>query len=117
MHAMSNVSKGAKSPHYLPPGTRVVLDHMPDDPFPVQDGTWGTVDYTDDAGHLHMIWENGRTLALIPGVDQYHEVTGKDIKQRAPLVKSVIKQVLQYLESSCLIYGWLHLPAFLWRKI
>ena len=33
-----------------PPGTRILLEHM-DDKFAVPDGTRGTVDYVDDAGH------------------------------------------------------------------
>lgn len=54
-----------------PSGTRIQLDHM-DDLFPVPDGTVGTVDYVDDAGQIHMIWDNGRTLALVSGEDEFH---------------------------------------------
>ena len=53
------------------PGQRVRLLHM-EDPFqPVPDGTEGVVEFTDDAGQIHMKWDNGRSLALIPGVDQF----------------------------------------------
>ena len=55
-----------------PKGTRLVLDEM-DDPYsPVPSGTHGTVEMVDDQGQLHMRWDNGRTLALIVGVDQFH---------------------------------------------
>ena len=54
-----------------PAGTRIRLNHM-DDPYaPVPDGTVGEVQYVDDAGNIHMVWENGRTLSLIEGVDDF----------------------------------------------
>ena len=33
----------------------------------MQPGLKGIVKSVDDAGQLHMIWENGRSLALVPG--------------------------------------------------
>lgn len=43
-----------------PPGTRLVLEHM-DDPYaPVESGTRGSVQTVDDAGQIHMVWDNGR---------------------------------------------------------
>ena len=57
-----------------PPGTRLQLEHM-DDPYaPVPPGTQGTVAFVDDAGQVHMEWDNGRTLAIIPGVDRFHSI-------------------------------------------
>ena len=54
-----------------PAGTRIRLNHM-DDPYaPVPDGMIGEVQYIDDAGNIHMVWENGRTLSLIEGVDDF----------------------------------------------
>ena len=55
-----------------PPGTRLQMEHM-DDPYaPVPPGTQGTVVFVDDAGQVHMEWDNGRTLALVPGIDRFH---------------------------------------------
>ena len=54
-----------------PPGTRVRLTEMRDPYAPVPSGTEGTVDFVDDAGQLQMQWDNGRTLALIPGEDRF----------------------------------------------
>ena len=54
-----------------PPGTRIRLNAM-DDPYaPILPGTEGAVDFVDDAGQLHMKWDNGRSLALIPGEDSF----------------------------------------------
>ena len=32
------------------------------------------VDHVDDAGTLHCIFDNGRTLGDIPGVDDFHVI-------------------------------------------
>jgi hypothetical protein len=54
-----------------PKGTRIELIDM-DDPYaPIESGTQGAVDFVDDMGQIHMKWDNGRTLALIPGEDSF----------------------------------------------
>lgn len=35
-------------------------------------GLKGKVDMVDDAGQIHVNWENGSSLALVPGVDSFH---------------------------------------------
>ena len=58
-----------------PAGTIIRLNHM-DDPYaPIPDGTVGEVQYVDDGGNIHMIWQNGRTLSLIEGVDDFSIIT------------------------------------------
>lgn len=54
-----------------PAGTVVVVDHM-DDIQAVPPGTEGTVRLIDDAGTVHVNWQNGSGLGLIPGVDSFH---------------------------------------------
>lgn len=54
-----------------PHGTMLCLIRMVDDPNPIEPGTVGEVDYIDDAGNIHMIWRNGRTLSLLPGADDF----------------------------------------------
>lgn len=57
-----------------PVGTRVRVDKM-DDPHSVPVGTYGTVKSVDDAGQLHVNWDNGSTLALIPNADKFTVLT------------------------------------------
>ena len=57
-----------------PKDTRIRLLHM-DDPYnPVEPGTTGTVEMVDDAGQIHVQWDNGRTLAICPEVDLFEKV-------------------------------------------
>lgn len=62
----------------FPAGTRIRLDHM-DDPYaPVPSGTTGSVAYVDDAGNVHMKWDNGRSLSLIPDEDSFTIITNRE---------------------------------------
>ena len=52
-----------------PTGTRVVLEKM-DDPYTrLRPGDSGKVIHVDDAGGIHIQWDNGSCLAAIYGVD------------------------------------------------
>lgn len=53
-----------------PVGTRIKLNYMEDN-YSNLNGMIGTVDFIDDAGQIHMKWDNGSTLALIYGVDSF----------------------------------------------
>ena len=54
-----------------PKGTRLCLDHMEGEPQ-MPSGLKGEVFYVDDAGQIHVQWENGSTLALTE-VDSFHK--------------------------------------------
>ena len=54
-----------------PKGTRIRLNSMSDPYAPLEPGTEGSVEMVDDSGQLLMKWDNGRTLALIPGEDSF----------------------------------------------
>lgn len=61
-----------------PEGTRIVLDYMGDDPRPIEPGTMGTVRHVDDIGTVHVDFDNGRRLGLIPGEDSFHKFRERD---------------------------------------
>lgn len=67
------MSKVEMTKGQYPAGSRVVLDEIKD-PY-AQDmaaGLAGTVVSVDDAGTVHVRWDNGRTLGVIPGIDSFH---------------------------------------------
>ena len=59
-----------------PAGTRIECDGM-EDIQAVVPGTRGTITRVDDAGQIHVAWETGSSLALVPGVDHFHCIGGK----------------------------------------
>ena len=62
-----------------PPGSRILLYQMTDPYAPVPSGTRGTVRYVDDAGQLGVVWDNGRSLSLIPGEDSFRKLTQQEV--------------------------------------
>lgn len=66
-----------------PPGTRVMLLNMNDRLAPVPEGTRGTVKHVDDLGQIHMEWDNGRTLALVPGEDSFRTLTVEELREES----------------------------------
>lgn len=56
-----------------PAGTKVQLISMRDAQAPPA-GTIGEVQFVDDAGSVHMRWENGSGLAFIPEVDEVRKM-------------------------------------------
>ena len=57
-----------------PKGAVVRLIHMDDYIHPVPDGTIGVVNHVDDAGQIHMHWETGSGLALVPDIDKFERI-------------------------------------------
>ena len=56
-------------------GTKLQLISMRNETYPVLPGTVGEVTHIDDAGSIHMRWENGSSLALIPEIDSFQTVS------------------------------------------
>lgn len=63
-----------------PPGTRIQLIQM-EDQWAVPSGTRGTVDFVDDQGQIHPKWDNGRSLAIVPQVDQFRKLTQQELRE------------------------------------
>lgn len=64
-----------------PPGTRIMLLHMENDPRPVEDNTRGTVNAVDDLGTLHCSFDNGRMLGIVPGEDSFRKLTDEELAE------------------------------------
>ena len=55
-------------------GKRIELIYTSDPYTNLKPGHRGTVDFVDDMGTIHVNWDNGSTLGLVPGEDQYRFV-------------------------------------------
>ena len=64
-----------------PPGTRIILLSMNDDPDPVEENMKGTVDVVDSTGTLHCTFDNGRCLGVIPGQDSFRKLTQEELAE------------------------------------
>lgn len=89
-----------------PEGTRIKINEMNDPYQPVPSGTLGTVNRVDDAGTIHMKWDNGQSLGLIDEEDDFTVVYRPEYKEKqirvlvvAPLQKPVIKMIENTLEA------------------
>jgi hypothetical protein len=56
-----------------PSGCKLELVSM-DDEFAPPAGTKGTVVHVDDIGTIHIAWETGSTLGVVPGVDMVRKL-------------------------------------------
>ncbi|MFI3327437.1 MAG: DUF4314 domain-containing protein [Clostridia bacterium] len=65
-----------------PVGTVVELKEMQDPYNPVPIGTRGVVTGIDDAGSILMKWNNGRTLSLIVGEDDFDVITHNTVLEQ-----------------------------------
>lgn len=71
---MNNLARKAKMyKEMYPSGTRIELISM-EDAQAVPSGTKGTVVCVDDMGTIHMKWDNGRTLGLVPEEDSFRKI-------------------------------------------
>ena len=57
-----------------PKGATIELIEMNDPYREMPAGLRGVVDLVDDAGGIHINWQNGSSLAAIPGVDQIKRI-------------------------------------------
>lgn len=64
-----------------PPGTRIKLIRMGEDKHRIPDNTRGTVKAVDDAATLHCHFDNGRSMGIIPGEDQFRKLTEAELRE------------------------------------
>ena len=67
----SNKNYLAQLRKQYPIGTKIQLISMRDEKYPILPGTIGEVTHIDDMGSIHMKWQNGSSLAIIPEVDSF----------------------------------------------
>lgn len=72
-----------------PAGTRVYLNCMGDDPRPLPPGSKGTVSNVDDMGTVHVNWDNGRALGLVPGEDSFRPLTEEELAEEESLCQTM----------------------------
>ncbi len=51
-------------------GMRIRMQMM-DDERPISSGMEGTIKHIDGIGTLHVKWDNGRTMGVVPEIDEY----------------------------------------------
>lgn len=62
-------------------GDRVELIRMGADPHPLEPGSRGTVTLVDSLGTVHVRWDNGRTLGLLPDDgDEYRLLPAEEVR-------------------------------------
>ena len=83
-----------------PRGTRLELLSM-DDPYaPIEEGTRGTVQFVDDLGSIHMLWDNGRTLALVPGEDSFRKLSEEELLEEQKLAEYEMNEDEEFEEQT-----------------
>ena len=70
-----------------PPGTRIMLVSMEDDPRPIEPNTRGTVKAVDDIGTIHCDFDNGRSLGVVPGEDSFRKLTAEELAEEQEMMK------------------------------
>lgn len=81
-----------------PPGCRVILEDMEEDPYvKLSPGDLGTVEFVDDAGQIHVSWDCGHSLAMVFGVDHCRCVMREESMQE--LLRKIAKMPFENLEK------------------
>ena len=80
--------QAARYKENYPPGTRIMLLRMENDPHPVASGTRGTVKYVDDIGTLHCRFDNGRSLGVVPDEDLFRKLKDEELAEEQEVEES-----------------------------
>jgi len=82
-----------------------LLEEMKDEKYSLPDGEIGIVDYVDDIGTIHIKWECGSNLGLIPNVDKFEEVEKIKVIIIEPDEEPYIKEIYNTLKDKQEIVG------------
>lgn len=88
-----------------PHRTRIELNHMDDPYHPVPEGTLGTVKHVDDAGQIHVKWDNGSGLAIIPEVGDFCKIDKIKVMIVRPDEHPFVKEISNDLVTMQTIVG------------
>lgn len=82
MSSYSSLYKMAKEYRKVfTPGSRVVLtEDLKDKYTPIPAGSRGTVKHVDDMSQIHVSWDIGSSLALVPSEDKFRKLTDLEVK-------------------------------------
>ncbi len=89
---MGENSKIEQIKKMYPEGTKIKLNYMKDNYNPVPSGTQGIVDHVDDAGQIHVKWENGSSLALIYDEDDFEKI-------KVNTVEKTFERLIKYIDT------------------
>ena len=81
----------------VPCRNEITADFYANEKYPILPGTVGEVTHIDDVGSIHMRWENGSSLALIPEIDSFQTVSEAKNKAAPPPLYSM----LPYNRKNC----------------
>ena len=77
-----------------PKGTRIQLISIEDPYASIAPGTEGEIAFIDDTGSVHVKWDNGSMLALIPGEDSF-----RVLPSRLTELKLYMPMTVDYFED------------------
>ena len=83
-----------------PPKTRIRLGEMKQG-IGMPEGAEGTVDQVDDMGHLHMKWDNGSLMILVPGQDRFEMISSPGLEPGYP------KHVRYFYPATVRYFPWM----------
>lgn len=82
-------------------GMRIRMEEMsPDEKNPVDEGLEGTIDKIDGIGTLHVKWDDGRYIGVIPNVDKYTLLPSLEDQIDFDIFESSDKPVLSNSKST-----------------
>lgn len=71
-----------------PSGTKIKLTKdMSEEEYPILSGMEGIVDFVDDIGTIHMKWNNGHSLGIIPEVDSFEVIEDEPVKEEEEMIE------------------------------